>query len=284
MPALPDIYLCLTVSLLPFLLILVMTKTNLLKPCYLEQQHGKNLGVKDTRPVCKDATRRNAVSDRREGDEQSSLEDEKTSPSSTNRAERVASSMPISTWLSPTPFSGLYCRALVILFGFAFWRTLSYSVSISIASSSNQLNNVNSVPHSGSRCNSSFCYSISLNFRKPEGLLPTFSPQTTGMISSVLKSCKKDNTKSHWDEMPNGRRYEMMCSDTFIQNSAEVNVDGGRATGSCLAECISDNSVCEGVLFLIDRPFERRCFFQHNNQRPAFEASERVLGARLIKD
>lgn len=198
MPALPDIYLCLTVSLLPFLLILVMTKTNLLKPCYLEQQHGKNLGMKDTRPVCKDATRRNAVSDRREGDEksapQSSLEDEKTGPSSTNRAERVATSLPISTWLSPTQFSGLYCRAFVILFGFAFWRTLSYSVSISIASSSNQLSNVNSVAHSEFRCNSSFCYSISLNFRKPEGLLPTFSPQTTSMISSVLKSCKKDNT------------------------------------------------------------------------------------------
>lgn len=63
-----------------------------------------------------------------------------------------------------------------------------------------------------------------------------------------------------------------------------LDADGGRAAYSCLVRCISDNYGCEGVLHLVDRPFERNCFFQHNDERPAFEDGERVLGAMLLKD
>ena len=63
-----------------------------------------------------------------------------------------------------------------------------------------------------------------------------------------------------------------------------VNADGGQGVSSCLARCISDNHGCEGVLYLVDRPFEKNCFFQHNEERPAFEAGERILGAKLLKD
>lgn len=70
----------------------------------------------------------------------------KATPSSTSTAEHVTPLMPISTWVSSTQLSALYYRALVLFFLFAFWRSLSYSVSIRTASPSNRPDNVSSVP------------------------------------------------------------------------------------------------------------------------------------------
>ena len=55
--------------------------------------------------------------------------------------------------------------------------------------------------------------------------------------------------------------YELMCSDAFTQDltdmAAMINALGCGAAYSCLERCISDNHDCEGVLYLVDRPFER---------------------------
>ena len=69
-----------------------------------------------------------------------------------------------------------------------------------------------------------------------------------------------------------------------MQQSTDIIGDGWSAVGVCLANCIANNRDCKGVLYLVDRPFEKNCFFQHHDERPAFEAGERVLGAKLMKD
>lgn len=238
-------------------------------------------------PICKNATERNAFSVKKEenaqSSPQSSLAEEKADPSSTSSAEHVAPLTPVSTWLSSTPLLGVYYQAIILLVVFAFWSSVSYSVSIRTASSSNQINNANDIPLSEFRCNPFFCYSASLSFRKSEGFLPSFSSLRTIWMSPFLRTCIKDGKTHSWNEMPNGRRFEVMCSDAFVQGSTDINRDGGSAAGGCLRECILENRACEGILYLVDRPFEKHCFFQHNDERPAFEMGERIVGARLIK-
>ncbi len=208
----------------------------------------------------------------------------KASPTSTSTPKHVTPLIPISKWFSSTQLSGLYYRALVLFFLFAFWRSLSYSVSVRTASPSNQPDNVCSVPCSTIPWNPSFCYSASLSIRKSKGLWPSSSPQTTILVPPILKRCDKKNNTVIWSERSNERLYEALCSDAFIQDIRDFDFDGWGAAHSCLARCISDNYECEGVLYLVDRPFENNCFFQHNNEWPAFEASERVFAAKLWKD
>lgn len=271
------------------LLLLTMTETNSTKPMTGPiSQRGKESGDKNGKRMCKDTTRQDAVSEATEGKDQStarlSIEKENPTSTSTHTAEPVAPIAPISAQLFSIHLSGLYYRTLALILAFAFWRSRSYSASIWTVSSSNLFNNSNDQPLSHFRCYPSFCYNVSLSFHKSEGLLPASSPRKTVWVPPVLKTCTKDGNKFFWSKQPNGRRYELMCSDTFIQGSTDINGDGVGAAGACLGKCISDNSDCEGVLYLPDRPFERNCFFQHNNERPAFEAGERVLGARLMKD
>ena len=134
------------------------------------------------------------------------------------------------------------------------------------------------------RCISLLCFSASLCIRKPEGLLPTFNPQPTTLISPVLRTCKKDNKNWYWKMRLNGRRCKVMCSDSFIRASTDLTLEGGGVAGWCLQRCILDNSNCEGNLYLFDSPFEINCFFQHSIERPAFEAGERVLAAKVSND
>lgn len=266
-----------------------MTETDLIKPISgPKPQHGKELGDKNETPMCEDATRQIAVSNTREFNEESSvqsrMEGEKPSPSPASTADHAAPLSPISTWLFSCQLSGLCHRAFVSLLVFAFWCSLSYSVSIQAASSSNRFNNANDLPTSISHCNRSLCYNVSLSFRKPEGILPSFSSLRTIWVPPVLKTCMKDGSTFSWSKQANGRKYMVTCSDTFIQESTDIIGDGGSAAGVCLANCIANNRDCKGVLYLVDRPFEKNCFFQHRDERPAFEAGERVLGAKLMKD
>ena len=253
-----------------------------------EYKHEEILGPKMRRPTCKDTTNRDAVSDMREDNDQSSpqssLEEEKAGPRSTNTPDRLSPATLIRTCLSSTQVSSLYFRTLILLLVFVFWRYLSISVSIRTASSSNHLNHASGVPQSELRCNSWLCYSASLSLRKSEGLMPEISPKTTNWISPVLKRCGGTDVALIWNGMPNGRSYEVRCSDESIKASTDFRVDGGRAAASCLLKCIVDNDGCEGVLHLVDRPFESNCFFQHNSARPVFEAGERVVGVKLLRD
>ena len=262
-----------------------MTETNLFKATGSKSEHGENSGVNIKKPMGIGATRRDAVLDRKERNErtssQSSLEGEKASTSSTNTTTPTS---PVSTSFPSTQLFGLYYRALVLFLVFALWRSLAFSVAIRTAPSSNPINNAKGVPHSDFHCNSFLCYSASLNIRKPEGLFPLLNAQTTPLISRILKKCREGKNPYIWDNMPNGRRYEVTCSDASIEASTDAKIDGGGPAGLCLARCISDNYSCEGVLYLVDRPFESSCFFQHNSERSAFEASERVLAAKLLKD
>lgn len=240
------------------------------------------------RPVGVDPTKCDAGLDESKRSErtspQSSLKEVEANTSSKTNAEDVAPLTPVRTWLFSARSSDFCYRALVLILVFTLWRSLAFSVSIRTASSSNAINNTKGVPPSNLHCNSLVCYSASLSIRKPEGLIPALSSQMPPLISPVLKRCRKDNHTFTLGKMLNGRRYSIMCSDAFMQDSTDINADGGRATHSCLAKCISDNHGCEGVLYLVDRPFEKNCFFQHNDERPVFETGERVLGAKMLKD
>lgn len=265
----------------------IMTETDLVKPSGRKLQHGENPGPENKRSRCNDATT-DAILDKADKGErsspESSFEGEKASPSSTNTAAHVAPLPPVSASLSSAQLSGLYYHVLFILLLFAFWRFTSFSVSVQTASSSNwlNLNNTNSVHPSTFHCNPWLCYSASFSIGKSKDTLPSTGLLTTTLISPILKKCEKNNQVFFFRNKSNGRLYELMCSDAYMQALTDMNVDIGK-TGSCLTRCILEDHGCEGVLYLIDRPFERNCFFLHNDERPMFGAGERVVGATLMK-
>lgn len=264
----------------------IMTETDLVKPSGRKLQHGENPGPENKRSMCNDATKPDAILDRAGKGERSSPESspegEKASLSSTNTAEHVAPLPPVSASLSSARLSGLYYHVLFILLLFAFWRSTSFSVSVQTASSSNRLNNTNGVHPSTFHCNPWLCYSASFSIGKSKDTLPSTGPPTTTLISPILKKCEKNNQEFFFRNKSTGRLYELMCSDAYMQALTDFKVDSGKV-GSCLTRCISEDHGCEGVLYLVDRPFERNCFFLHNDERPMFGAGERVVGARLIE-
>lgn len=268
-----------------------MTETNLLKAIGSKTENGENFEVNTQKPLGMDPRKQDAVFDRSSRKEQispqSSFEGVEASTISTNTTEHVARSTPVNTWPSLPQYHGLYYRVLVLLLLLALWRSLAFSISIQTASSF-PINNAKVLSHSNFHCNSLLCYSASLSIRKPEGLFSALGPRTAPLFSPVIKKCSKDNLSFAWKKMSNGRRYDFMCSDAFTQDFADLasmgNAHGARAAYSCLEQCILDNDGCEGVLYLVDRPFERNCFFQHNDERPAFEAGERVSGAKWLKE
>lgn len=259
----------------------------LIKPNFPTLQQRENFEPNRRKPMCQNLEGRDAIMDERARNEQassqSSLKKESESLSSTDSAEHVLT-LTSTTRLTPTQLSGCFLRALVFLLVFACWSCISFSISVWTASSSNPSGyNVNIVPQSYFRCTPSFCYSASVSIRKPEGFLPTYSSRPTTWIPPILKICRKNNKTFGWDSVSNGRRYEVMCSDASIQASTDVSIDGGEAVRSCLAKCILDNDECDEVLYLVDRSFESNCVFQHNNERPVFEAGDRVLATRRLK-
>ena len=220
-----------------------MTETDLIKPISgLKSQHGKILGDKNETLMCKDTTRQIAVSNTSEFNEESSvqsrMEGENPNPSPASTADHAEPLSPISTWLSSCQLSSLCHRAFVSLLVFAFWCSFSYSVSNQAASSSNRFNNANDLPTSISHCNRSLCYNVSLSFRKPEGFLPSFRSLRTIWVPPVLKTCMKDGNTFFWSKQANGRRYMVTCSDTFIQESTDIDGDGGSAVGLCLVNAL----------------------------------------------
>lgn len=264
----------------------MMAKTNLIKSSGLELPNRGNVGLENKGSMCDDATRSDAALDRIERNEQpspkSSFEGSKTNPSSTNTTDPVAPSPPVSAWLSSTQLPDFYYRTLsLLLLLFLIWRSLSFSLSIQTVSSPTQINNTNGESLSTFHCNPWLCYSASLSIGTLNDTLPSVSPRRTRLASAFLKECLKGNQRTYWHNMPNGRRYDFMCSDAFMQTSTDYSIDI-RLEGSCLDRCIASDCGCLGVLYLVDRPVESTCFFLHNGDWPMMEAGERIMAAKSV--
>lgn len=263
-----------------------MTETNVLKATGSRTEHAENLEIRNRTSMGIDPTSRYAFMEEMEREERtpshSSLEGERPSTSSEITAKHVTRLTPASTWLASAQLSDLPYRVIMLLLILSLWRSLAFSVSIRTASSSNPTIIAKDSRRSHLRCNTLFCYSVTLSIHKPEGLVPALSSQRPPLNSPILKRYSKDNKTFAW--VLNGRHHAIMCSDAFMQDYKDIDADGGWATKACLAKCVFDNHGCEGVLYLVDRPFEGNCFFQHKDERPMFQAGERILGAKLLKD